>query len=371
MPIIRKNRNSKAAPKPDKEHVPTVSREAPEEILKEAPASVLASMRSGEVTYTQYEREDHRRSIEQDRGERFDEISRVAAYENAVRTNSVMRGPIAGVEIINRVAHWVIYDDPVIVRIPFEEAFIEPPKNLLEHPENITDRRNMMEESIDYLCPFIPLSSEKAGDSIIVYASRIQAVWRDRVRYFGTRPLYPTREGDVVDGIVMSVKEKSVRLYVRGYEVQLERGELTHKYIDSVRKHYFPGDAVKVKVMSLHDPVTGAFSPKFDAKEVERDEFRKRLAKRPPSPGMTVTGIVVTMREMKNRHNMPIVRATIWLENQKLPCFADLNTITRIDDAPIKDGSRVKIRLSDRPIATAFDGYLCRGTIVSILRSPG
>lgn len=329
---------------------------------------------SRDVTYSEAERFDHNRSTELLQTERFSKIANVAAYEDAIRNSRILKHPIAGVEIVNRVVYWVIYDDPVIVRIPFEDAYVDPPTALLDDSRNIRDRRSMMEESIDYLCPFVPLRAEKDEDTTYVYASRVQAVWRDRVRYFGKRPLNPTCVGDVVEGVVMSVKEKSVRLYVRGYEVQLDRGALTHRYFDNLRKHYSPGDIINVKVMSLHDPGTGAFAPQFDPKECEREEFRKRIAKRPPSPHMSVVGTVVTMKETTNRAGEPIVRATLWLDALKLPGYAVLGSIARISDAPIRDGTRVKFRLAAKPLGDAVENSercICAGTIVDILRSSG
>lgn len=338
-----KNRNLKAA-----------GQEEPQ------PALQAASRRSSN------ERKQDMENYVAARNLRQEDAVTIAKYISAQRRNNVLSGKIAGVELRGEHAFWVIYEGPVVVMIPYQDALpFFSPEDTSMHAD-LVRQRQLLTKSVGATIPFSVelIEHDEHNDIYLVYGSRKTAMERIRNRYFGKDAPKPVKVGDNVTGTFLAVGAHAAWLTVNGLDVRMIPRQLSHKYMDNLEKVYKPGDEVELRIQKIEMTEEG---PKMvlSALPCELESCKSRLGRirRGNRYVATVTSHrVVDSVNPRTKRKEPYYVAAMWLEDVELAAFATMTTSH--EEGIAHSGDRVIVQVDQ----IADSGYVrCR--IISYLQN--
>ncbi len=255
---------------------------------------------------------------------RQEEAACIGKYLNAHKNNYVLDCKIATVQTHNGFAYWVCYDGPVTVFIPFVDAFVDPPKDLVERNSKTTLTRQMqlLGNSIGAKIAFTVERMEGSEDGKVYFAwgSRKNALEKIHKRYFGQRAVKPLSVGDDVVAQFISVGQYAAYVNVGGIDVRLNNAQLSHRYLADLTKHFVPGDEINVRIQNIAFK-DGEVNLTVSALPCELEVCRQNLHR--VKRGTRCHAVITTVRIMTTDKGPKFV-AAMFLEDLELPAFASV-----------------------------------------------
>ena len=283
----------------------------------------------------------------------------VGRYITAQRQKNVATGKISGVEVKGEHVFWVIYDGPVTVYIPFQEAlpFLED-ETMVTTPDARMRQRQMMSKSVGAVVPFsVEQIIPSENETYLVYGSRKNAMERIRKRYFGKDAANPAREGDVVVGTFLGVGPHAAWVNILGVDVRMRPRQLSHRYMDNLMEEYTAGEEIRLRIQKI-EAVDGKLRLIASALPCELEACRSNLSRvrRGIRYAATITSHrLVTVQNPKTRKPESRYIAAMWLEGVEVPAFA--NVISSHASGMSHSGDRVMVEVEE----IARNGYVrCR-----------
>lgn len=228
----------------------------PEEPLPEKPL-VLSAPRKAMSSVAQFvqARQERAKKVEENTRANQTETLIVKGYVDAMKMGTNMTGVISSVETHDNTPMWVIYDGPVTVFIPFDDAVQQNPRD----GENL-NAKLLLENRIRLLTSCIgceiPFSVETIQQGrrdghrfYYAYGSRLKAQARIRKRYFGPGAKEPVRYGQRVEATVLGVGEFSAFVMAKGKDFKISASHFSYNAIMDLRDVYAPGDKVEMEVV--------------------------------------------------------------------------------------------------------------------------
>ena len=343
------------------EEVETVTQPVAQVIVADVeepqPAMTGASRRSSK------ERERAEEDYIASRNLRQDDAIIAGRYITAARRNNVLSGMISGVEVRNGHAFWAIYDGPVVVLIPFQDALPRITDSSFSSDEDaLVRQRQMMSKSVGATIPFSVENVVPDGDVYLVYGSRKNALERIRKRYFGEGAPNPVKVGDIVRGVFLGVGPHAAWLCVNGVDVRMIARQLSHRYMDDMMQHFKAGDEVDLQVQNIeedNDELTLILSAlPCELKVCQRRYDRIRQGSRYVAT-ITSHRVVNALNRKTNKRELYYV-SSMWLEGVNVPAYATVTSSHAQGHS--YSGERVMVEVED----IADNGYVrCR--IISYL----
>ena len=281
---------------------------------------------------------------------RQDQAMVVGKYITAFRRNNILKGTIAGVEIRSDHAFWIIYDDPVVVKIPFKDAL---PEFLAQGVKEPARQRAMMSKVIGAEIPFAVkelVEPDSNDDGIYyVYGSRLDACERLSKRYFGEDAVNPVKRGDELVGTIMSVGAKGAWVSVNGVDTSMPASQLSHRYLDNLMEHYNAGEQIRLSYQRF-DPKPKRGNPNyiFSALPCELEECKSRHWK--IHKGDRFVATITSHRVMKTKNPVTgqvesYYAAAMWLEGIDVPAYANVTSSHSTGKA--HSGDKVTVEVND------------------------
>lgn len=257
--------------------------------------------------------------------------STILKYNSAIREPNgvVMYGEIAGVETEKGEVFWVCYDNDVTIRIPFSEAYVNPPANLNTNSNNrdIRQRRlQFMTKSMGAEIRFIPTELYRLTDgSFIAIASRRKAEAKRRMRYFGKNAPRKAYVGADVQGTILALGPHKAVINVCGLDIKVPNHALSHRYIPDVSQEFYAGQQIRMRIMNIKE---GAPLPTMiiSALPIELEKFRPNMRRVRYTHGMPPRyhGIVTSVRQ-EVRDDTVQIAGNIFLQGINVPAIFRLS----------------------------------------------
>lgn len=284
---------------------------------------VLPNEDSGYATTSVAERE----VINIERAERFEmadeDNTTIGIFLTAQKEHRNLEGRISGVEQNKDTAYWVLYEGPVTVQIPFAEAFMNTPSELVvQNPttEVLRRQRQLLECAIGAKIEFSVTSFTKEDDLYIAVASRTSALMRMRNYYFDHQSPYALTVGKDVVAQILTNGEHAAYLTFCGMDVKVTKSNLSYRFIQDVSAQFYVGQTLRVRIEDIKYSAEDPF-PKVvvSAKPIEKARFQKNI-KRIQKNGIYI-GTAISTR-LKDNANGSSVTISLFLDNVDVPAFA-------------------------------------------------
>ncbi len=286
---------------------------------------------------------------------------------SAMNTKKIVEGVIAAVDGSGKAPSWTIFMGSVTITIPFQEAFVDPPAELVnDSTQKLQIRRVLfMNRCIGATVPFIVKSLAATPEGMYeATASRIDAMEIIRKRHFGRNASHKLEVGRDVDVRILSPSSFAAYVECCGLDVRVQNQALSHRYIERVSDDFGPGAMIRMRVMRLDE---SGDLPKVElsALPVELDQTRTnryRLKLHPTNDRLNpLCGAVVTSIRTDTRSSRPFVVTRLWLEDYQLPAFSRDYNLSLLET--LHSGDRVIFK------ANGFteEGYV-HGKITKVIR---
>jgi hypothetical protein len=259
----------------------------------------------------------------EEREARQEDNTTIGAFSTAMRTRAIMEGEVSGVEIGDGNAFWLLYQNNVTVRIPFEETFMKLPQSLLEQKTSRTllRRKQFLGKSLGATIPFIvtDLVIEPDG-SVLAIGSRTAAMARIRNRHFGNNAPQKLVVGQDIIAQVISGDAHTAYVYACGCYIRVPNYMLTHRYIEDMTASYMIGSTIKLRVMAIDIGADGLPELQLSGRPVELEACKPNLRRiRGEKPRYQA---IVTSIKRDTRSSQVSVVANLWLKGVDVPAFA-------------------------------------------------
>ncbi|HIT87148.1 MAG TPA: S1 RNA-binding domain-containing protein [Candidatus Coprocola pullicola] len=174
--------------------------------------------------------------------------------QSATRTRKILTGMLSGIEKLeNDTFIAVVYFKGIRVIIPLSEMMIdlkgETSGSVGEYIIRQTKvLNNMMGCDIDFIVKGIDNKSKS------VVASRKDAMEKKQQIYYMTpneNGKFKVREGRIVEGRVIAVAQKVVRVEIFGVECSIAAKELTWDWLGDARERFCVGEVLPVKILNI------------------------------------------------------------------------------------------------------------------------
>lgn len=257
------------------------------------------------------------------REQRQDNATSVGTFTTAMKTNAILEGEIAGVEVDAKNAYWVLFQNNITVRIPFEESFMIQPEELRKEVNSriLMRRKQFLTKSMGATIPYVLTDFVAEPDgSYVAYGSRISAMARIRRRYFGDDAPQKLSVGQVVTAQIISGDAHTAYVYTCGCDVRVPNHLLTHRYIEDVSAAYMVGTNVRLQVRQINKEPGKPPQLVLNGRPVELEACKPNL-KRIRGTNPRFIGVITSIRMDRRPGDEPSVVAHLWLKGAEVPAF--------------------------------------------------
>lgn len=273
---------------------------------------------------------------ERQRKERQASAHSAGIFASAVQSRQILEGRIAAVEAGSTTAYWICYDGPVMIRIPFNCAFTNPPKELCESSRKTVEPKvNFLSKSIGATIPFVITKFEETDNGYIATGSRIAALARIRARYFGNAAIHPVQVGDILDAQIITMGNYAAYVNVKGIDTRMRIVDFSHRYIPYLSKYYSVGQTIRVKVTSIDTSDDGIPTITVSRREVELLDFPANYYR--VKKGAHCLGTVITIQTQTPKNAPPRLVITLFLDDIGLPAYTTSSYLNYRDHLNLGD----------------------------------
>lgn len=298
------------------------------------------------------------------------DAARLLEVKQIIESEKIVYARIVGVErmgVFNTPCAVLNYNDNTII-VPYNDLFRDY-QGLVRGEDESDEKYAYRQEQVLSSCmgANIGVIVSKILDSsqhgtFRLLGSRVAAMDRDAQRFYfarkgGDGPY--VRVDGIYDADIIGVGAHGLRVYLRGYDIQVWVGSLTFKWIESAKDHYHPGDKLRVRVRKIQrNPKTGGFDIEVSGKDIEFME-RKKNSERVTVGGSYIATVTRIVADTASRD----VIVYLYIDAFSLPATARMMTSVG-SVRRLSPGGTVSLRVN----AVDANGAV-RGTIVNIISS--
>lgn len=308
----------------------------------------------------------------ENRDARQEDATTLAKFNSALKQGHSLTSTIAGVETEGTNVYWVCYEGTVTVRIPIRESFMIVPESLLKDTLPNTLRRQMqfLSKAIGAEISFV-LTSYRAdpdGAGDVFYASRTQALRRQRRTFFGRNASRPLKPGMDIYAQIICMSSYVLYLSCCGLDIRVANYQLSHRYIPDMSAKYYVGQTIRVRIVDVNDAEPDQNpSLTVSGRLCELDSLRPNLKRlrfpknQSSSQHPRFMGTVTSLTRERNS-DTPRVVISLFLDGIELPAFSRTLNL-RLEDK-LHTGDKVYFECH----GYTPSGYV-HGSIVRFVRS--
>ena len=279
--------------------------------------------------------------------QRMDDASILGSFTIAANRGTIANSVVSAVDFLPEIGVcWVCYEGPVSIYIPYEEAFDEPPTELMNKDTRDIRRRKeqFLQKSIGAPVSFIITKTAESDGAMVAIASRQKANAMIRRIHYGAEAQRPLKAGDTVRATVMGVGNSVMCLSVAGKDIIVSNRNLTHRYVDNLQTMWSAGQSIRVTIRDIeHGEKRGEVKKvSVTCRDIELEEAQAKI--RRARKDMKCFATVVSISSEPFRINL-------WLNGLDIPAYA----ATRVfDREQIRPGCKVMVRI----LGTTERGYV-------------
>lgn len=315
-------------------------------------------------------RAEQRRRAEAQSAERLARITLLGALHTAINQHTRYNAKVyTCFERDGVVYAAALIPGDVTVLIPFEQMFRENPLDMSTVNENsesgkrvlatrkLQVLRRMNEAEIPVVIRFADaIRNEETGETEMrVIGSRVDALEAiEKINF----PVHANRrsiqEGDIVEGVVVSVATHAMRVNVGGVDVKIPKFSATNAYIPDMNEVYHANDKIALYIAEIKHREDGTVDLRVDGRVAERVKNRDRLKMIPQ--GSEVVGTITSTRRDYTNKEFTIMYA--YVDSVGVPCVVK-SVAANVLGRDIKIGDRVRMIVT---------GYTDTGYLRTIVR---
>lgn len=314
------------------------AKNAPQEPAAPARRAPQSEPRSEAASRLEREVADFTRMDE--RNARQEAASSIGIFDHAVRYKDILRGRIDGVETNDGKVYWVSYNRAVTVLIPFEQAYMAPPEELLGNtPDILRRQRQFLTKSLGAEISFVVTSfqADPEKDDFVAIASRTEALALERRRYFGANAPRKVSVGCDVVTQILNFGPHAAYVTACGMDIRVRNDTLSLRHISDIGGAYEVGQKLLMRVVRLEEKPGKLPEMVLSARPIELKKYQPNL-KRIRGQHPRYAGTVTSVRLERNRER-PSVLVNLFLDGIEVPAFSRTFELHVRDD--LHTGDRV------------------------------
>lgn len=167
--------------------------------------------------------------------------------QKEINKRTIIDGVVEGVETEPSIMILSTYRNKRVI-IPISESGITLISDVADEKEKKRRLERVITSMIGAPIQYVLKGIDEKNNMIA--ASRLEALDRAKARFYGGEKAI-IKKGSVVEGRIIAVKERNVRLEVFGYECTIGVKDLRHTWIADAREEYFVGEIIPLLVEDI------------------------------------------------------------------------------------------------------------------------